>query len=106
MTAVHGSVTRERQQRGPGPEPVEREGELALLVELTRRTAAGDPALVMLEGPDGIGKTTLLRALVAQARAEGLRVVHTTAGQEGERLPLSTAHTLLAGLDAGAGLMP
>ncbi|MDQ0688011.1 DNA-binding CsgD family transcriptional regulator/tetratricopeptide (TPR) repeat protein [Streptomyces achromogenes] len=106
MTAVHGSVPRERQPRGQGPEPVEREGELALFVELTRRTAAGDPALVMLEGPDGIGKTTLLRALIAQARAEELRVVHTTAGQEGERLPLSTAHTLLAGLDADVGQKP
>ncbi|MFI1510758.1 ATP-binding protein [Streptomyces sp. NPDC020597] len=105
MTAVHGSVPCERQLRGPGPEPVERECELALLVELTRRTAAGDPALVMLEGPDGIGKTTLLRALIAEARAEDLRVVHTTAGHEGERLPLSTAHTLLAGLDAGVGGM-
>ncbi|MEU5637561.1 AAA family ATPase [Streptomyces rishiriensis] len=106
MTVAHGSVPHTRQLRGQGPEPVERERELALLVELTRRTAAGDPALVMLEGPDGIGKTTLLRALVAQARAEDLRVVHTTAGQEGERLPLSTAHALLAGLDADVARTP
>ncbi|MER6563017.1 AAA family ATPase [Streptomyces sp. NPDC001027] len=106
MTAVHASVPCERQPAAPSQEPVEREGELALLGELTRRTAAGDPALVMLEGPDGIGKTTLLRALIARARAEDLRVVHTAAGQEGERLPLGTAHALLAGLDAGVGRTP
>ncbi|MFJ5035475.1 helix-turn-helix transcriptional regulator [Streptomyces sp. NPDC088560] len=99
MITAHGDSSREPQPGGP--EPVERERELALLGELARRTAAGDPGLVMLEGPDGIGKSTLLCALIAQARAQGLRVVHTRADRQDHRRPLSTAHDLLAGLDAG-----
>lgn len=101
MTAAHGSGSpRERQPDGPDPELVERERELALIARLTRSTAAGDPALVVFEGPDGIGKTALLNTLLRQARDLGLRVVHTRAGQTGHRLPLSTTHALLAGLTA------
>ncbi len=98
--AAHGSSPGDRQPDEPAPEPVEREQELALLGRLTRRTAAGEPSLVLLEGPDGIGKTTLLHALLAQAGTLGLRIAHTRAGQAGHRLPLSTAHALLTGLGA------
>ncbi|MEU6392299.1 AAA family ATPase [Streptomyces sp. NPDC046939] len=100
MTAAHGSSPGDRQPDEPDPEPVERERELALLAELTRHTAAGGPSLVLLEGPDGIGKTTLLHALLARAREQGLRIAHARTGQTGHRLPLSTAHSLLAGLGA------
>ncbi|WP_326756115.1 AAA family ATPase [Streptomyces sp. NBC_01635] len=106
MTAAHGSSPRDRRPEGPGPELVERERELALIARLLRSTAAGEPALVVFEGPDGIGKTTLMNALMTQARELRLRVVHTRAGQTGHRLPLSTTHALLAGLstDGSAGL--
>ncbi|MET9499903.1 AAA family ATPase [Streptomyces sp. NPDC006552] len=100
MTAAHRSSPGERLADEPDPEPVEREHELAVLDRLTRHTAAGGPALVLLEGPDGIGKTTLLHALLARARSLGLHVAHTRAGQAGHRLPLSTTHSLLAGLGA------
>ncbi|MFE1251806.1 ATP-binding protein [Streptomyces sp. NPDC058735] len=108
MTAAHGSGSpRERRPDGPDPELVERERELALIARLTRSTAAGDPALVVFEGPDGIGKTALLNTLLRQARDLGLRVVHTRAGQAGHRLSLSTTHALLAGLTAdGAARLP
>ncbi|CAL9655225.1 LuxR family transcriptional regulator [Streptomyces sp. Tu 3180] len=86
----------------PPPALVERERELALFGELVRRSAAGRSGLVVLEGPVGIGKTALLRALVAEARGLGLSVVHTEAAG-GHRLPLSTAHALLSGLPGGVG---
>lgn len=69
MTTACASGSPEARPHGSRPKPVERERELAVLGELARRTAAGAPALVILEGPDGIGKTTLLCALAAQARS-------------------------------------
>lgn len=87
----------------PEPPPlVERDRELALFGELVRRTAAGRSGLVVLEGPVGIGKTALLRALVAEARGLGLHVVHAETA-DGHRMPLSTAHALLSGLPDSAG---
>ncbi|MEW1648205.1 AAA family ATPase [Streptomyces sp. NPDC091219] len=104
MTSAHRASHVDRLP--DGPDPVEREYELALLDDLTRRTAAGRPALVMLEGPDGIGKSTLLEALVSRGRARDLRVLHTRAGQQGPRLPFGTAHALLADLDDGSLRLP
>ncbi|MFE7840398.1 AAA family ATPase [Streptomyces sp. NPDC057474] len=106
MTTACASGSREARPHGSRPKPVERERELTVLGEFARRTAAGAPALVILEGPDGIGKTTLLCALATQAHSLDLRVVETRAGREGHRLPLSTARALLADLCEGgpAGL--
>ncbi|MDX2531405.1 AAA family ATPase [Streptomyces europaeiscabiei] len=107
MTTACASGSPEARPHGSRPKPVERERELAVLGELARRTAAGAPALVILEGPDGIGKTTLLCVLAAQARSLDLRVVRTRAGREGHRLPLSTALALLAELyDGGPAGLP
>ncbi|WP_158575902.1 AAA family ATPase [Streptomyces corynorhini] len=85
---------------------MERERELALLGELAQGTAAGRPGLVLLEGPDGSGKSALLRALITRARDENLRVVHARPGREGNRLPLSTARALLTGLGIDVDRMP
>ncbi|MFI0240553.1 AAA family ATPase [Streptomyces sp. NPDC016845] len=102
MTAAHGDRPGDRLTDGPEPEPepVEREHELAVLNRLARHTAAGGSSLVLLEGPDGIGKTTLLHALIAEARTLGLHIAHSRTGQAGHRLPLSTAHSLLTALGA------
>lgn len=100
MTAAHRSSPENRRADEAEPDLVEREHELALLDGLARNTVAGGPSLVLLEGPDGIGKTTLLHALLARARTLGLRVAHTCARQAGPRLPLSTTHALLTALDA------
>ena len=48
--------------------------ELAVLAGLLGRTRSGDPGVVLLEGPVGIGKTLLLRQLAGQARQQGVRV--------------------------------
>ncbi|MDO0924379.1 AAA family ATPase [Streptomyces sp. TG1A-8] len=74
---------------------MERETELAVLTESVRQAAAGRSGLVVLEGPDGIGKTTLLRALVVEARRLGLRVLRARGGDDAHVLPLSTARDLL-----------
>jgi DNA-binding CsgD family transcriptional regulator/tetratricopeptide (TPR) repeat protein len=97
IVASQGHSHRESGTGTPPPALEERERELAVLGELARRTATGRSGLVVLEGPVGIGKTALLRALIAEARAVDLCVLHADAG-DGHRLPLSTAHTLLSGL--------
>ncbi|MHB8533685.1 MAG: ATP-binding protein, partial [Solirubrobacteraceae bacterium] len=51
-----------------------RTGERELLAGLIRSTARGQGAIGVVEGAPGIGKTTLLRAWVEQAREAGLQV--------------------------------
>ncbi|MCK2237274.1 MULTISPECIES: AAA family ATPase [unclassified Crossiella] len=63
---------------------LERGAELAVLDDLVRRVRDGGSALVVLDGPAGIGKTTLLRSVRARAEAAGLPVV-TGVGSELER---------------------
>lgn len=106
MTAAHGDRSGDPQADEPDPEPVEREHELALLAGLTQRTAAGEPSLVMLEGPDGIGKTTLLHTLITRARALDLRVAQLSGRQAGHRSPLSTAYSLMSALGADGSARP
>ncbi|NKI45067.1 ATP-binding protein [Streptomyces physcomitrii] len=94
-------VTGERSPHGSGktgapPELVERERELSVLTEAARRAAAGSPGLIVLEGPDGIGKSALLRALVDAAPA--LRVLTARAEPEQRQTPLSLARRLVAPL--------
>ena len=53
-------------QATPATELIEREAPLALLVERLRAAAAGTGHIVFLAGEAGIGKTSLVKALVAQ----------------------------------------
>ncbi len=63
------------------PGMVEREVELAVLAHAVESAASGQGRLVLVEGPPGIGKSRLLRANRAQARAEGFTVVHARGGE-------------------------
>ncbi|MGW0519050.1 ATP-binding protein [Crossiella sp. NPDC003009] len=63
---------------------LERGAELAVLDDLVRRVRDGGSALVVLDGPAGIGKTTLLRSVRARAGEAGLPVV-SGVGSELER---------------------
>jgi DNA-binding CsgD family transcriptional regulator len=56
-------------------ELLERDGELAGMRALVARAAAGDGALVVVEGQAGVGKTELLRSVGALGEASGLRVL-------------------------------
>ncbi len=54
--------------RGRGPE-------VEILGEALGRAATGCPALVLIEGEAGIGKTRLLDSALLDARARGMQVV-------------------------------
>ena len=65
-------------------ELLERDEELATLVELLERAREGEGQVVLLEGPAGIGKTRLLQAARDQAKEARMRVL-TARGTELER---------------------
>lgn len=68
-----------------GPDGLlERVAELGRLREAIDAACAGSGALVLLEGPAGIGKTALLRRLRDEAQAAGMRVL-TARGRELEQ---------------------
>jgi predicted ATPase len=51
---------------------LERDRELAAIDDALGEAAAGRGRLLLVEGPAGIGKTTLVKAAVALARERGL----------------------------------
>ncbi|MDQ3954972.1 MAG: AAA family ATPase [Actinomycetota bacterium] len=59
----------------PGTRLLEREAELVRLSELIAATRDGDGLVAVVEGPPGIGKTALLRALGERAVEGGLEVL-------------------------------
>ncbi|MEU3512256.1 AAA family ATPase [Streptomyces longwoodensis] len=91
--------------RAVGP-PVDRDGELAVLSAAVRDAAAGRPGLVVLDAPDGMGRTTLLNGLVLEAHAAGLRVLRADGAAAGHTAPLSTVRALLEPLSDGATRRP
>ncbi|TDB72983.1 AAA family ATPase [Micromonospora sp. KC721] len=60
---------------------LEREAELALLGQAFTTAAAGRGAAVLVEGPAGIGKSTLMEAARRVAAATGLRVLSARGSQ-------------------------
>jgi HEAT repeat protein len=79
-----------------------REPELATLQELL----AGDRTSVMLTGPAGIGKTSLIRAgLLPQLKPRGVSCAYVDSSELNDELPMaSTAGALLVLDDLGAAL--
>ncbi|MFI6676342.1 ATP-binding protein [Kribbella sp. NPDC050470] len=76
---------------------VGREGELALIEGLMARLPGAASAVAVVRGEAGIGKTTLVRAAVADADAAGLRIL------SGACAPLSGT-VAYGGLDAALGV--
>jgi hypothetical protein len=60
---------------GATPALLERDGQLAELARAVAGLARGEGAAVLVEGPAGIGKTCLLDAAAADARARGWTVL-------------------------------
>ena len=58
----------------PAPRICGREAEIGALGEALGRVAAGGPAIVLVEGEAGIGKTRLLAEVLADARGRGMQV--------------------------------
>jgi DNA-binding NarL/FixJ family response regulator len=78
-----------------------RDGELEILTSLARDAASGRGRLVLIEGEPGIGKTSLLRALLEDAADLLPRVVTGAAEEFDQRLPFATAGSCLEPLAAG-----
>jgi DNA-binding CsgD family transcriptional regulator/DNA polymerase III delta prime subunit len=60
---------------------LERDAELARIAQAIERSLAGSGAVLLVEGPPGIGKTTLLSAAREGARAQGMRVLGARASE-------------------------
>ena len=77
---------------------LDREAELGELDELVERAADGRGALVLVEGPPGIGKTRLLAAARGQARRHGLAVLSARASELDREFPFGVIRQLFAPL--------
>ena len=64
-------------------------------LDALRSVLASPPGVGVIEGDAGIGKTTLLRAGIAEARARGYRVLESSATGAETRLSFSTLRDLL-----------
>jgi DNA-binding CsgD family transcriptional regulator len=73
---------------------LERARELAVLEEVTGEAAMGTPGVVVIEGPAGIGKTSLLLAARRAAGSLGLRVLAARGGELERGLELGVARQL------------
>ncbi len=67
---------------------VGRDSELAALVRLARQAAAGTGVSVLVEGEPGIGKSTLVRAALAEAADLGCELFWGAGDELGQALPL------------------
>jgi DNA-binding SARP family transcriptional activator/tetratricopeptide (TPR) repeat protein len=74
--------------------PAGREAELSVLSQHWDRSAAGSPSLVVVEGPAGIGKSTLLEALSQQVGGDAL-VLRAAPDALGAELPLQPLFDVL-----------
>jgi DNA-binding CsgD family transcriptional regulator len=76
---------------------LERERDLALIAERVERATSGRGSAVMVEGPAGIGKTSLLEAARASA-GDGLGVVRARGGELERDLPYGIVRQLFGPL--------
>ena len=67
---------------------VGRDGEMALLTGLLRDLSKGRGSSVLIEGEPGIGKSTLVRAAIAEAPDLGCQMFWGTGDELGQALPL------------------
>ncbi len=67
---------------------VGRDSELAMLVRLVTELSAGQGSSVLIEGEPGVGKSTLVRAALADAADAGCQVFWGAGDELGQALPL------------------
>jgi DNA-binding CsgD family transcriptional regulator/tetratricopeptide (TPR) repeat protein len=78
---------------------VGRTAELATVRGAMAQVAAGRGRSLLIEGEPGIGKSTLLAAGLAGAKADGCQILHGNCDELGQRFPLSVMMRAL-GVDA------
>jgi DNA-binding CsgD family transcriptional regulator len=89
--------------RDSHPVILERDGELAVVSAAASAAAAGHGAFVLVTGPAGIGKTTLLRVACTTPAGAGLRIL-TARGLALERgFPYGIVRQLIEPVRAAAG---
>ncbi len=81
----------------PSQRLLERASELAAIGDALGAAAGGAGACVVLEGPPGLGKTTLLQATRAAATERGLTVLSARAAELEEAFSFGVALQLFAG---------
>ena len=74
---------------------LERENELRALESLARDAARGSGGGAVVDGPAGIGKTALLRAIVRAAPALGLHALEARAAEQERGFPFGVVRQLL-----------
>jgi predicted ATPase len=74
---------------------LDRGAESDALGQLLANAAAGNGAVIVLEGPAGIGKTALVRRQTQRAREQGLRVLRATGSELETGFPFGVARQLL-----------
>ena len=74
---------------------LEREAELQVVARRLDAVPAGQGALLVIEGPAGIGKTSLLEAAAEAARARGMAVLRARGAVLEQTFSFGVAHQLL-----------
>jgi DNA-binding CsgD family transcriptional regulator len=91
-------VSSTEQARAPTPTGsalIERDGELGVLSGAIAGAEGGVGALVVIEGPPGIGKSALLGAARVEAEGRGVRSLYARGGELERGFPYGVARQLL-----------
>jgi DNA-binding CsgD family transcriptional regulator len=93
-------LTKSTTGRDPARESelLERDDELEAAARAAAQAAAGTGALLLVEGPAGIGKSRLLDAIAEVARSAGLRPLRASGGELERRLTFGVVRDLLGPL--------
>ena len=89
------STEQARAPRATGSALIERDADLGVLSDAIARAEGGVGGLVVIEGPPGIGKSALLGAARAGARAHGISVLYARGGELERGFPYGVARQLL-----------
>ena len=73
---------------------LEREPELELLERLADEACSGRGRVVVIEGPAGIGKTSLLEVVRSRARERGMTALHARASELDREFPFGVVRQL------------
>ncbi len=85
---------------------VGREGELGALHQALRRASRGEPVVMLLSGPSGIGKTTLIQRFFAEVAQDSRALVLSGRCYEREAVPFKGVDSVVDELSRWLSLVP